>query len=238
MPHPATRPPALAIMAKVPVPGRVKTRLCPPLDAQQAASLARAFLLDTLAAAFALKRVAVFWAYSPPDAGALCRKIAGQDIACLPQEGDDLGQRMDRLSRRLLAAGHPAVAILGTDAPTLPAAILVDALHRIAGGRADLVFGPSEDGGYYLVGLRRPLPDLFVDIDWGGPAVLADSLERARRLGLSASLLPSWFDVDTPEDLARLRRALADGGTVPPHTRRCLADLFPAAPPEGPARSQ
>jgi hypothetical protein len=217
-------------MAKAPVPGRVKTRLCPPLTEEQAASLAHGFLLDALARARTLAAAALYLAYSPPDAGAIFREIAGEGITCLPQEGDDLGQRMDRLSRRLLAAGHPAVAIIGTDTPTLPVSVLADALDRLAGGHADLVLGPSEDGGYYLIGMRRPLPGIFADIAWGGPTVLADTRERAAGLGLKVSLLQSWFDVDTPEDLARLRDALRAEPESAEQIRRCLEELFPVQP--------
>lgn len=217
-------------MAKAPVPGRVKTRLCPPLTEEQAASLAHGFLLDALARARTLAAAALYLAYSPPDAGAIFQEIAGEGITCLPQEGDDLGQRMDRLSRRLLAAGHPAVAIIGTDTPTLPVSVLADALDRLAGGHADLVLGPSEDGGYYLIGMRRPLHGIFADIAWGGPTVLADTRERAAGLGLKVSLLQSWFDVDTPEDLARLRDALRAEPASAEQTRRCLEELFPVQP--------
>jgi hypothetical protein len=217
-------------MAKAPVPGRVKTRLCPPLTEEQAASLAHGFLLDALARARTLAAAALYLAYSPPDAEAIFQEIAGEGITCLPQEGDDLGQRMDRLSRRLLAAGHPAVAIIGTDTPTLPVSILADALDRLAGGHADLVLGPSEDGGYYLIGMRRPLPGIFADIAWGGPTVLADTRERAAGLGLKVSLLQSWFDVDTPEDLARLRDALRAEPESAEQIRRCLEELFPVQP--------
>lgn len=221
---------AMAIMAKAPVPGQVKTRLCPPLTEEQAASLSHGFLLDALARARTLRGVAPYLAFSPPDARAMFEEIAGEGITCLPQEGDDLGQRLDRLSRRLLAAGHPAVAIIGTDTPTLPVSVLADALDCLAGGQADLVLGPSEDGGYYLIGMRRPLPGIFTDIAWGGPTVLADTQERAAGLGLKVSLLPSWFDVDTPEDLGRLRDALRAESARAEHTRRCLERLFPAHP--------
>jgi hypothetical protein len=217
-------------MAKAPVPGRVKTRLCPPLTEEQAASLAHGFLLDALARARTLAAAALYLAYSPPDAEAIFQEIAGEGITCLPQEGDDLGQRMDRLSRRLLAAGHPAVAIIGTDTPTLPVSVLADALDRLAGGHADLVLGPSEDGGYYLIGMRRPLHGIFADIAWGGPTVLADTRERAAGLGLKVSLLQPWFDVDTPEDLARLRDALRAEPASAEQTRRCLEELFPVRP--------
>ncbi|MBI4537066.1 MAG: TIGR04282 family arsenosugar biosynthesis glycosyltransferase [candidate division NC10 bacterium] len=213
-------------MAKAPLPGGVKTRLCPPLVPEQAASLARCFLLDSLAKARGTAGTSTYLAYSPAGAQDAFRGLADNAIFRIPQQGHDLGERMDRLSRRLLGAGHPAVIILGTDTPTLPASILAGAVVGLAGGRAELVLGPSEDGGYYLIGLRRPLSELFVGISWGTPTVLAETRERAGRLGLRTTLLPTWYDVDTPPDLARLQAELRmDRASTAPHTAAFLQRL-------------
>jgi hypothetical protein len=119
------------------------------------------------------------------------------------------------------------VVLLGTDTPTLPAAVLADAVRRIMNERLDLLLGPAEDGGYYLIGMRRPQPDLFAGLAWGGPRVFADTRERAARRGLRASLLPTWWDVDTPADLARLQGDLRQGAAdIAPHTAAALARIF------------
>jgi rSAM/selenodomain-associated transferase 1 len=217
---------ALAVMAKVPVPGLVKTRLCPPLTPGQAAALARCLLLDTLAKVRQTPGAAPCLVYAPAGARGAFRDLAGDDIALLPQEGRDLGERMHRLSSRLLAAGCAAVVILGTDSPTLPAAVLADAVAHVRRGKDDLILGPSEDGGYYLIGLSRPQPDLFAGVAWGGSGVLADTRERARRRGLRVRLLPRWWDVDTPADLARLREELRrTGSDTAPRTAAYLRTL-------------
>lgn len=219
---------AVVLMAKAPVPGRVKTRLCPPLHPEAAAALAHAFLRDAAAKLRTLRAISPHLAFTPAEAEPWFQKEAGESVRILPQEGADLGERMDRLVRRLLEEGHPAVVLVGTDLPTLPGALLQTAVDLLAEGDTELVLGPAEDGGYYLIGLRRPAPALFAELPWGGPEVLSATLQRAANLRLTVRLLPAWFDVDTPADLARLRRALRTDSSDAPHTRCCLAELFPA----------
>lgn len=215
--------PALAILAKAPVPGAVKTRLCPPLRPEEAADLCRAFLQDCLDRARAVPAVAAYLAYTPAEAEAFFTATAGAGIGLLPQGDGDLGQRMASVAGRLLAAGHPAVLLTGTDSPTLPAELLAEAADRLLRRPADLLLGPTADGGYYLLGLRRPLPGLFGELAWGTDAVLAQTLERAAAAGLAVELLPGWYDVDTGADLRRLAVALEAGEGWP--ARRTRAAL-------------
>jgi rSAM/selenodomain-associated transferase 1 len=224
---------ALAIMAKAPRAGEVKTRLCPPLTPTEAASLAEAFLLDRIEQVRGVAaRPAI--AYAPADAEPVFRELA-PGFSLLPQRGPDLGARMAGAVVDLLADGGPGVVLVGTDSPTLPRAVLAEALERVA--RTDLVLGPSEDGGYYLIGLQRPRPELFADMAWSTADVLEETMRRARVLGLSTALLPAWFDVDTGDDLARLERELTVGpGPEAPHTRRylegrCARTAGASAPP-------
>ena len=125
-----------------------------------------------------------------------------------------------------MAAGHPKAIALDSDSPTLPAAHLLEAVAQL--DRADLVVGPSEDGGYYLIGLKQSQPDLFREIAWSTERVASQTVARAQALGLSVALLPAWYDVDIPADLDRLRSELA---TLPeetlPHTRRTLQSIYP-----------
>jgi glycosyltransferase A (GT-A) superfamily protein (DUF2064 family) len=188
---------ALAVMAKAPVAGQVKTRLCPPLTPAEAAALARCFLLDRL-----------------EQLGVL---PAG--VRLVPQEGADLGARLDRVLTDLLAEGYAGAIAVDADSPTLPTAYLRRACGVLRDPAIDVVVGPCEDGGYYLIGLRAPVPALFRDMPWSTAGVTEETLARARRLGLRLALLPSWFDVDRGEDLARLR------APAPPEAFRALRTL-------------
>jgi rSAM/selenodomain-associated transferase 1 len=210
---------ALAIMVKEPIPGRVKTRLCPPLTWKQAADLYRCFLLDKMAQVRRLTRGAPYLAFTPPEAEAFFRGLAGETFSLVPQEGRDLGERLDRLSTQLLTAGHPGVVIIDSDTPNLPDRYLAQAVERLVSGRTDAIFGPAEDGGYYLVGLRHPMPALFQGIMWSTPLVLEQTLRQAAIARLEIHLLPSWFDVDTSGDLERLADELLKGRTLARHTQ-------------------
>jgi rSAM/selenodomain-associated transferase 1 len=216
------RPPvAVALMAKAPRAGAVKTRLCPPLTPREAAALARAFLRDAVAKVRRLHGIAPAIAYAPESAREELARLA-PGFAPMPQRGADLGARMRSTLAALLAAGHRAAIVMGTDAPTLPAAVLGEAVTRVAAGDVDLVVGPAEDGGYYLIGARADHPTLFDDVAWSTGTVLATTLRRAAAAGLRAARLPAWFDVDTPDDLARLRAALAETPEAAPATSRFL----------------
>lgn len=120
--------------------------------------------------------------------------------------------------------GYSPVVLMGTDIPTLPGYILEDALRSLE--KKDLVLGPSLDGGYYLIGMHRPTREVFTGIDWGTPRVLAQTVSRIRRAGMSFSCLEAWYDVDLPEDLAFLIRhveALREAGLPwPRNTYRFL----------------
>lgn len=216
---------ALAIMAKSPAPGQVKTRLSPPLTPAEAAELARAFLLDKIAQVSRLPGVEQFLAFTPPDASEEFRAITGGTYVLIRQAGADLGERLSRVSDRLLATALPAAVIVGTDSPTLSDRCILEAIDVLALGRADVVLGPVEDGGYYLIGLRRPSPFLFRDITWSTPRVLRDTLARAQTVGLRVHLLPVWYDVDTETDLRRLARDLAAAPEIAPQTARCICAL-------------
>jgi glycosyltransferase A (GT-A) superfamily protein (DUF2064 family) len=127
---------------------------------------------------------------------------------------------------QLLRDGCDAAILIDSDTPTLPTERLERAVAVMKEGGCDLVLGPSEDGGYYLIGLRRLHPELFEGMPWSTPTVLEETLRRARALGLSAFTLPAWYDVDTAADLARLQADLAAGpdGLPPRHTRRFVLE--------------
>ncbi|HEX9454413.1 MAG TPA: TIGR04282 family arsenosugar biosynthesis glycosyltransferase, partial [Candidatus Binatia bacterium] len=161
-----TRANALAIMAKAPVAGRVKTRLVPPLSYEQAAELYRALLLDQLANLKNVTAAERYIAYAPDDVEALMRDLGGANFQYLPQRGDDLGARMEYLFSDLQSRGHSRIILIGSDLPALPLQIVNDAFTRLSSPDTQVVLGPSEDGGYYLVGMNQPTPAVFENMTW------------------------------------------------------------------------
>ena len=208
-------------MAKAPIPGRVKTRLSPPLTPEQAAELAGALLRDTVAAARRLPDVQVVVAVEPAEAVPVVRGLV-PSVELVPQAVGDLGARLTAVAAARFAAGASAVLVVGSDHPTLPAAVVAQAVTWLREGRDEMVIGPAEDGGYYLLGMTRPHPEVFDEISWSTPDVLRATLDRAAALGLPVRRLPSWYDVDTPDDLARLQRALSHHPEAAPTTARWL----------------
>lgn len=199
----------LVIMARYPAVGEVKTRLGHAIGAERACALYRAFLLD-LDSRFSAGRRALVWAVlSAPDQFSALVSPGGR---CLAQVGQDLGERMHNCFRRLLAEGAERVLIIGADAPHVRDAWLDEAEAEL--DSADVILGPAEDGGYYLIGMREP-HEVFSGIQMGTPAVLAETLSRAERFGLRVRLLPKTFDVDELSDVLRLRQLLASGKAAP-----------------------
>jgi rSAM/selenodomain-associated transferase 1 len=209
-------------MAKAPLAGQVKTRLCPPLTPDEAAGLYRCFLLDKIQQVRALERACPVIAYAPPDRGEIFEALA-PDLSRLPQQGPDLGVRLTRVLEHLLASGHQAAVAIDSDTPNLPVDLLQQAVDRRPMG-AGRRLGPTEDGGYYLIGMRAPQPELFSAMPWSTPDVLPETLHRAQRRSLRLLQLPPWYDVDTPDDLGRLRADLVRAeARVAPHTRQYLS---------------
>lgn len=201
------------MMAKAPQAGDVKTRLCPPLTLEAAAALYRSFLLDTVAKITSLQRIQPVMSYAPPSGEAFFT-AAAPDWLRLPQSGADLGARMHHCFTQLFAQGYEHVLLTGSDLPTLPIYIFQQAIGLASSPQIDVILGPSEDGGYYLIGLRTPCRALFESMTWSTSDVLAQTVRRATHLGLRIAYLPTWYDIDTPADLRRLQAALAQ-----PHTR-------------------
>lgn len=199
---------ALVVFAKAPIPGQVKTRLCPALMPDEAATLHGSFVLDTVErtkAAVGRFNLPVdrFLACAPSSTHPFFKVMeARHGVRLIDQEGDDLGQRMAGVFDRLFAQGYRSVVLVGTDVPSLP----LEEYRRTFGllESHDLVLGPALDGGYYLLGLTRPAPALFTDIPWSTGDVRRITEEKARSLGLTIALTAPWRDVDTIEDLTAL----------------------------------
>jgi rSAM/selenodomain-associated transferase 1 len=191
---------AIVIMAKSPESGDVKTRLSPILDAEERRKLYTELLDGTVERLGNVKGADTLIAYTPAGAGDFFRERYG--MPCFGQEGDDLGQRLSNALRHMLGRGYRSVVIVGSDIPGLASGIAESALTALK--KADMAIGPSTDGGYYLIGLNDPLPELFQDIPWSTAEVLKSTVSKARQMGMSLEIMEILDDIDTPEDLKRL----------------------------------
>jgi hypothetical protein len=214
---------ALIIVAKEPVPGQTKTRLCPPFSLQSAAAFYRCLLLDSLALMAQLETVDHTIAYAPPDAREYLARLAPDSFSLVAQVGTNLGERLANALGQHFDQGYRRVVIMNSDGPTLPLAHLEQAFSGLE--HADVTLGPGHDGGYYLIGMKRLHPELFQGIDWSTERVIAQTLGTCRRLGLTVHQLPEWYDVDLAEDLERLRRDLEAEPQLAPHTWSFLQEL-------------
>ncbi|GIV62393.1 MAG: hypothetical protein KatS3mg044_1259 [Rhodothermaceae bacterium] len=213
---------ALIVFARVPEPGRVKTRLIPYLTAEEAADLYAAFLRDALDQYLALG-VAVRLYLAPPE-GAMLPGWIPPAVDRFEQRGEDLGARMRRAFLETFVAGYERVVIIGTDHPTLPTAFIAQAFAALETPRT-VVLGPSEDGGYYLLGMNEFYPEAFHEMTYSHDRVFVDTLARLAETPAVPVILPPWYDVDTPEALRRLRDDLDTSAEGCLHTRRVLARL-------------
>lgn len=223
--------PGIGLFAKPPIPGSVKTRLTPPLSPEQSSALYAAFLEDlgnTLSREDSWDWV--LYSTDPQGQKSTWPKGGATPKAWRAQRGVDLGERIESALGELLAEGRSAAVLLGSDHPTVSRETLVQGITAL--DRADIVLGPTLDGGYYLVGTRQPPPrGLFSGIAWSTPAVLDQTLDRVRDAGLTPALLPPWYDVDTVQDLRFLEAHLKGLGLANPNleicpsTRKVLANI-------------
>lgn len=223
---------AVGVMAKSPRPGHSKTRLCPPLDAEQAARLSAAFLRDTtdnVVAAATSAPIVAYAAYAPRGTdeallphlapGTACF-LADGDLPC-PPGVDGFGRCLLQAITELFAHGHTAACVLSSDTPTLPTGILITAATvLLTGDDRRVVLGACDDGGYYLLGMRAPYASLFADIAWSTGTVAAATRDRAASLDLDVVELPTWYDIDDTGSLQRLLRQME--GYPAPWTRRAI----------------
>lgn len=220
MPH------ALIIFAKAPVVGQVKTRLCPPLSAAQATDLFRCFLLDLVERVCTLPDVQVYIAFTPADSEPLFRAALSFPVHYVPQRGESFGERQVNAFTDLLDKGFTRLVLIGSDIPTLPLAHVREAFTQLEDPTCDVVFAPSSDGGYHLVGVHAVRRELFEHIAWSTSLVLEQMLTQAHRYGLKVAFVPSWYDVDTQEDLYKLVAELSQNGSDDaPRTRMFLMQL-------------
>ncbi len=226
-------------MAKAPRPGRVKTRMSPPLRPEEAAEMSAAFLRDItenirLAGREAAIRGCV--AYAPAGLEGLFdgTLAAGTGLVLAdgaieaPPDVGGFGLSLLHAARALFAQGQESVCLLNSDSPTLPTALLVRAALALAPPGDRVVLGAAEDGGYYLIGLKAPHARLFGDISWSTAAVAAQTRARVAELGLELVELAPWYDVDDAAALRRLLEGRAEAGLTPyaaPATAACAARI-------------
>src|SRR5213595_3352905 len=222
---------ALAVMTKAPQAGRVKTRLVPPLTPEQAAELNKCFLRDTAAAisnAAGADTACGIAVYTPVGAESAYTDILPADFSLLPQRGDKFGERLYLALEDLFKCGFDSVCLIDSDSPTVPAENFAEAVELLSTSDDRIVLGPSDDGGYYLIGVKKPHRNLFEQIDWSTERVLNQTIERAAEIGLEIKLLPTGYDVDDGASLHRLCNELlldTRQNDVAPYTRKFLANL-------------
>lgn len=193
----------LMIFMRYPQPGRTKTRLIPALGPEGAAQLYRSLVVQTLAQVAILQRerpIAVELWFTGGTLAQMQTWLGTDYYVYRSQVAGDLGERMAAAFRAAFQAGTERAVLIGTDCPDLTAAHLATALSALTDH--DLVLGPAQDGGYYLIGLRQPVPALFSHIPWGTATVAEQTLAIAARVGLSVHCLPVLADLDRPEDLS------------------------------------
>jgi uncharacterized protein len=235
---------AIGVMAKAPRPGLAKTRLCPPLNPAQAADLSAAFLRDitqniALAARAAPIHGCVAYAPSGAEGWFAGHLTEGTDLVLadgappMPPDVQGFGRCLLHAAQAILGAGFGAACLVNSDSPTLLTVLLARAAHAILAPGERVVLGPAEDGGYYLLGMKQPHARLFADIAWSTGEVAAATRARAGALGLEVITLPTWYDVDDADSLARLLADAEDGAPsaadlqpyAAPATRECLGRI-------------
>lgn len=216
--------PVVIIIAKEPQVGSTKTRLSPPLELEQAAALFEALLEDTIDLVASLEGIDLAIAVTPPESTRYFERKTPEGTVLIPVTCADIGDCLKQVFEQLFKRGYPKVLAFNSDGPSLPGEYIHRAVKLL--DTQDVVFGPSDDGGYYLVGLNEPQAGLFSDIHWSTSGVMEQSLDRAEAESLQVALLPEWYDVDTADDLERLLR---DIQRFPQdrlkHTRRYFARL-------------
>jgi len=212
----------IIIMAKVPIAGTVKTRLQPFFSAEQSAMLAECFLRDTVNKAKFLSNELII-AYTPIEKLDVLLAILSNEQIFIEQIGASLGDKMFHAFEFAFSQYSDAVVMIGTDSPTFPTQFITQAFEMLS--ESDAVLGETTDGGFYLIGLRKLKKGIFETVEWSSPKTFEQTRRNAENLGLKLSLLPNWYDVDTPDDLKRLKKDLSKNPSIAPKTFEFLENL-------------
>ena len=221
---------ALAIMTKAPRAGTVKTRLQPPLSPSEAAQLNTCFLRDIAAVISATgERSQGVGVFTPARSEKEYDGILPSHFDLIPQRGNGFGERLTNAADDLLHVGFESCCLINSDSPTATAEAFREAVAQLQGADDRIVLGPSDDGGYYLIGMRKLNRHLFEEIDWSTERVFAQTDESAREVGLEVHVLPKFYDVDDGATLRRLCEELLRGNSrsdIAPVTTKFLAELI------------
>jgi rSAM/selenodomain-associated transferase 1 len=204
----------VAVMAKASAPGRTKTRLVPPLTFEEAAAFNTAFLqdvADNLAGAGRHASIAPYMAFGPPGSDPFFREHLPPSVGLIETWFPNFGDCLLHAVSSLLVRGHASACVLNSDSPTLPTALLVEMADILSRPGDRAVLGPSTDGGYYLLAVKRPHRRLFEEVAWSTERVAEQTLDRAREIGLPVHVLPAWYDVDDAASLRALHGELIRG---------------------------
>jgi rSAM/selenodomain-associated transferase 1 len=217
---------ALVIMARYPEKGKIKTRLARSIGDDATLHLYQAFLCD-LARRFANWTCDLHWAYTPTeyDFAAFVATLVpehAERMSVFPQQGPDLGPRLHQVFHTLWMRQFHGTIVIGSDSPQISRATILQAQHALE--TVDVVLGPAEDGGYYLIAMHEP-HDVFSGIPMSTEVVLKMTIEKAEKQKLSVHLLEPLFDVDEQPDLLRLAELLQKDSTLAPYTATCLAGI-------------
>lgn len=210
----------LIIFAKEPEKGKVKTRLSGHLSAERCFKLYKAFLKDTLGLVKSLRRINKVLAYDLACARPRYLKRIARNFIFYKQSGNNLGQRMHNAFLFARQMNSSKAVIIGSDSPNLPAKHIKDAFQQL--DRNDIVLGPAEDGGYYLIGLKKPCAEIFRSIKWSSETVFAQTVENCQRLNKKIAILHKWYDVDDYIGLVRLKTDLKKEKKAAAWTRKLL----------------
>ncbi|MGD1152958.1 MAG: TIGR04282 family arsenosugar biosynthesis glycosyltransferase [Syntrophales bacterium] len=193
----------LVMFVRFPGQGRVKSRLAKDLGEEAATNLYRCFVEDLLER-FSKESYRLRIAFYPAEKEREMKEMLGDGFSYIPQSGEDLGERMKLSFLRCFSEGARSVVLIGSDIPDLPARIVDEAF--LALDRNEAVIGPSVDGGYYLLGFTKDTfnGDVFMGLPWGAGTVFQETMKILRRAGVPVHVLPVWWDIDKPEDIAAL----------------------------------
>ncbi len=213
----------IIIMTKVPQAGEVKTRLQPFLTGRQSAEISICFFQDAEQKAKLVSQNLII-AFSPFEKKNFLIDILQTEPILVEQKGENLGERMFHAFEFAFLQNSDAVVMIGTDSPTFPAQFIEQAFIFLE-TKADAVLGKTEDGGFYLIGLRKLNKKIFENVEWSSPKTFEQTKQNIENLSLSLSEIPVWYDVDTPEDLKRLEKELAENSQLAPKTSEFLDGL-------------
>jgi len=221
-------------MTKAPVAGKVKTRLSPPLSGSESAKLNICFLRDiSQSISLACREIASSGVgiYTPLGSEALYNDILPADFFLLPQQGESFDERLIFAANDLFQIGFESVCLINSDSPTVPPSSFIQAVNQLTRSGERIILGPADDGGYYLIGMKKLHRRLFEDIDWSTARVFEQTMQRATEIGVEVCQLPGGLDVDDAATLNRLCEELfcSDArltSDVAPETRHFLSEII------------